>query len=451
MAASGETKGEAIPMTFQKRSLILLSTLTTFTSASALAAGYEKSIFWSGRYAGVAGAASAIANDAQSLYFNPAGLALSRGLQMSGAFTPTFSQFSGPLTNSTIVDGNRGFSPIGGVFLSYQPIERLGIGAGVYVAGGTKSEFKDVDFATADYDTSFTLKPAIKASLQITEVSVGAGYGITEEFRVGLAWRMAMVKAELGSVSYIPASPAGKHLTALDLTDLRTTRYNGFRLGAQYTQREGLWGLGATWRTPISFIAKGNLSAQTEGSAVNTTPTAPVKSTAEAINEFPHQITLGGFMSFMEKRLRLIPEYTWTQYSVNQRLSLNGTFSLPTLGARSLSPIEQGWTNQSNYKLGAEFTLTPTTTLRAGYVLTTQVTPSERARITFASPGKGHTMTLGAGTHFMEGKLELDGALEYSFAKGNGTSTLSTTGTPTVNGEFSTNAMVFHTGVSYRL
>src|ERR1700734_4021960 len=108
------------------RIVCVASVLTTFLSSQSFAAGFEKSVFWSGHYAAIAGAAQSSVTGPEALYWNPAGLAGSEGLQVSGDFSPTWAMYSGPMALSTTTgtvgtaqNSNTTFSPVGAGFISY--------------------------------------------------------------------------------------------------------------------------------------------------------------------------------------------------------------------------------------------------------------------------------------------------------------------------------------------
>jgi long-subunit fatty acid transport protein len=412
---------------FKKEGLLLLVGLQ---STLGFAAGFEKSVIWSGRYAAIGGAASSVVEGAEALYFNPAGLSKPHRLQLSANFSPTWSQFSAPIGTSNVTS-DRSFSPPGAAFVSYELNPRLTLGVGYYVSAGTKAVYENVNLGIPGFTPSF------KSELSATELAVGAGYEVIEDLRVGLAYRIVRIRGTLASARSLSATS----LAAFSLDDISATRYNGFKLGAQYTPKEGRWGLGAEWRTEIDFTADANLSATVvQGTTVIQIPT----STASVGTVFPTQISVGGFFDVSPKVLRLIAEYTFTEYSKNKNLNLNANLT-PTI---SLPPIALNWNNMNNYRIAAEYTGIEGLPLRAGYVLTSQVVPNSNALATFSSPGLGHTFTLGAGTTFMN-SLSADIALEYSRASG--TVVASEAASGTAPGDYSSNAFAAHLGVTYEL
>src|SRR5689334_551052 len=100
-------------------------------SSSVFAAGFEKSISWSGRWAGVGGAATAGVTGAEALYFNPAGLAGAQQNEFVANFSPTFSRFEAPVgTGGAQVLSTTQMSPMFGALGSYKVNEKMGIGLG---------------------------------------------------------------------------------------------------------------------------------------------------------------------------------------------------------------------------------------------------------------------------------------------------------------------------------
>ncbi|RYZ96382.1 MAG: hypothetical protein EOP11_23560, partial [Proteobacteria bacterium] len=76
---------------------VVLLAVAALVGGNAYAGGFEKNLSWSGKYAGIGGAAVSIVEGSESLYFNPAGLASKRGANgdVSLNFSPTFVKFKG--------------------------------------------------------------------------------------------------------------------------------------------------------------------------------------------------------------------------------------------------------------------------------------------------------------------------------------------------------------------
>lgn len=425
-----------------------------------MAAGFEKGLMWSGRYAGLAGTTTSYVDGAQSLAFNPAGLAVSEGYitgwtdkrlgpELSLNFSPTAARFRGPLATPAEVDGSWTFSPVFGAVGSFKPFKGLGIGVGGFVSGGTRSEFKDVDFSS--FNPNFDgLRPDIMAELNIIEMSIGAGYELFEGLRIGAAYRISFVTAKLESAVPVPApagSPEGTPpvaLVSVDLDEMSDSAFDGVRVGVQYAPRKGPFGLGVHWRSPVSFTATGKASGRIQSGLAPGTPPGDLGGGDASVSaQFPSQIVAGGFIALLPDRtLRLFGEYSFTHYSVVRKLDIDATLQGPT-GPIEVPDIVTRWHSQHQMRIATELQLPDSWAVRAGYALTSPVTNSGFARATLASPGYGHSVTVGAGTAVMDGNLQLNAAFEASFASGDGTNELG------VAGHFSSLGLVGHLGATY--
>jgi len=120
------------------RMISILALCLTFGEAT-WASGYEKSIVWGGRSAGLAGIATPYMQGSQALYFNPAGLVSDKvGQDVSLNLSPTWSQFKGPINDSSAqsTSDRKMLVPFGAMY-GMTVNENLGFGVGVYVSGGS--------------------------------------------------------------------------------------------------------------------------------------------------------------------------------------------------------------------------------------------------------------------------------------------------------------------------
>jgi long-chain fatty acid transport protein len=411
-------------------------------SSNASASGFEKGVFWSGKWGGVAGAAVSGADGAEALYFNPAGMAGKEGLEVSGNFSPILSKFSGPFNPNQSVDGNTSFSPAFGVMSKYGLSRDLSIGAGVYVGAGSKAVFQDVAFG------AYTMRPTVQTNLYEVEASLGAAYQIIQGLKIGAAYRVSFINARFSSESTKDLGGGNVLLNFVDLQNLTKTKWNGFRLGAQYTSNDNRWGLGVTWRTPIDFIAKGTSSGQFETRNGTTLVSAFTGNytggDVSVASSLPSQISAGADYAIIPEKLRLLAQYTWTEYHRNQTLGIDGSVSAAALGgANAIPSVNLGWSNETRIAGGLICTEVPTWAFRAGYAWVSQVQPNNSALPQLVAPGAAHTITVGAGKQMSE-NLELDTAFEYDTASG--------TGEPNATlGDYSSKAYTLHFGATYRM
>jgi hypothetical protein len=403
----------------------------------ASAGGFEKATTWSGHYNGMGGAAVSQVSGAEALYFNPAGLAAGEGQgDVSINFSPTWGQYEGPFalgTGGAIIQkkSNRSLSPVFGAVASYRVTPDLGVGAGVFVAGGSAADYGEVDFSNVG---NTTFKPKVKSKLSLTEVSLGAGYRLAEGLHIGASWRYSIVGASLCEARVpSPATNPSQALAEVCLNDLSDKNAAGFRVGAQYASEA--WGFGVNVRTPVKFTAEGKASVR-----VSTANGAPAASAAGGDGQdasitatFPLQVEVGGHFD-VTPTTRVAAVYGLSKYSTNKNLVQKiATTTTTTL---------LDWKDQNHFRLGVESSaLSSDIALRVGYVLVTGVTNEKYAKPTFSSPGTGHVMTLGAG-YKLSSALEIDLAGEYSMASGKGAA-------PATLGDYKSNGYSLHAGVHY--
>jgi long-subunit fatty acid transport protein len=436
---------------------LICSALSFVTTPVAQGAGFEKSVLWGARHVGVAGAGVSGFAGSEGIFFNPAQLAMVEGTEASLNFSPTLARLSGPFfsaPNNFDIWSNTKFLPVGGVTAGYRVNDQLGIGVGAYVAGGAQVLFNDISLTPASPFLD-TMALDVVSQLQVVEYAIGAGYEITPGLRLGAAWRIVQVSADI-TTGVLPAAATGGNFIEAAFTDLKQTKFNGFRFGADY--RGDGWGMGAGVRTSIDFVLKGQVAGRAEyatnnsGAVATSTVTALPGGEATAANRFPLQANFGGFYDIESIKLRVLGEYSFNHYGRNDQIAFTGTLTGVANAPGSTynlanSPIIQEWTNFGIYRLGFEYRGLESTILRAGYALTEQTVPAAHARATFSSPGTGHTWVLGAGQAFMENRMSVDLAAEYSYSRGEVAPEQVVTSRP---GEYRARAVALHAGVSYR-
>lgn len=401
-------------------------------ASNAVAAGFEKNIMWSGRHAGVGGAAVSFAQGSEALYFNPAGLATDRaGGDISLNVSPTSSSFDGPFQDGVVVGSKTSITFPFGTTASYKLNNGLGVGVGAYVSGGSTAEFDDVTVSPAT-----SVRPDYKANFQIVEVAAGVGYKIFDELKIGAAWRAGFASGDFWT-GYVTTTPTTA-LVSAQLKDLSGENFAGFKLGAQYDAKT--WGLGIAWRSELEFDLEGVVSGS-QAPLPGISETALIPSDAKVTTNFPMQLVVGGHLHLVPNLWHLAAEYVYTQYSVNERLEVTGTLS-----GVDVPDVDLKWDDMHNIRLGMEY-LGFILPVRAGYVFTTQVVPESNARPTLSSPGIAHTITLGTGHGFWQKTLMVNGAIEYSFASGSAPATAALN--DPAGGDYSSQTVAVHAGMTY--
>ncbi len=143
----------------KKAFLFLSLALLMDMPSKAQAAGFEKAILWSGKEAGYGVASISRIGGSQSIAVNPAGLV--NGADASLNFSPTWVSLEGNLVSTNrLEESDHNFSPVGEISVNYLVFDRLGVGVGAYVAGGSNAIYDGVDF-TGTYSGLSGFKPRI--------------------------------------------------------------------------------------------------------------------------------------------------------------------------------------------------------------------------------------------------------------------------------------------------
>ncbi len=434
----------------------LLLVLVIALSASRLfAAGYDKGTMFSGRYSGVASAATASVAGSESVFFNPAGLSRGAGSEASINLSPTFSQFQGVvIQGGSNVKSKTDMAPIFAVFGGHQLTDAFSVGLGVYAAGGTAAEYESVDL-TSMHSTFSIFKPTVKSSLSLIEFSPAIAYSVSPNFRLGFAWRILAAKGEFSSVSFVSTGVGAAPYIAVasQVKDLSQTRYDGFRLGAQWSSDDQHTGFGASWRTSVKLDLTGTSTVQSQFSSTTAKVIEGTGGPTTVSTTFPSQINVGGYHDFESINTRLLLDYSWTNYSVNRELAVAGNVTFATTSAASTTTaaaenVPFNWKNQHLIKLGAETADWQDWALRGGVAYVTQVVPNDRAGATLVAPGGGFSVHGGVGKYLADKSIEVNGSLEYDLVKGSGSSPNTKNAAA---GEYTTSVIAIHTGLTWHL
>ncbi len=398
---------------------------------------------------------------ADALYFNPAGLSSVKGKEVTINVSPTFSQAETPVHSADLSHESDRVTKFPSAVMGAMKInEKMGVGIGLYTAGGTSVDHGDVDFSSVSSEFA-PYRPVMKSNLEIIELGLGAGYKLNQNWSVGAAWRATMVSGGFSDAKVTESSGGTPLLlSGTELKDLEDEKFSGFKVGAQYLSDDKSWGIGFAWRTRVEFTGEGTSSV---AYALTTTGNAAILSgagtagvrvngtggDASLTSELPQQITLGGHY-VLNKEWTLFSEVTWTEYSKNEKLEIDG--NVTTFTTSAIPDVAQNWKDQYNYRIAAEYSGWEKGLLRFSYVLTSRVISEQAATPTFSAPGSGHTVVVGMGNALSE-NLFLDSALEYSWNTGSGnTADRSSSGTlltPPFYGDYEISAYVAHVSLTY--
>lgn len=421
----------------QGRLFVLSSLAFAVFTGNAVAGGFEKATMWDAKYAALAGAAVSSVNTSSAVFYNPAGLARLEGNEIALNVSPTFVQTNGPAAGSdTYMKGETNFVPNAGLTGAYRLNDRLVMGYGFYGAGGSSTSYEGVKVGngllskTGEYSTD----------IKVMEAGLALAYQINNNWSIGGTYRLTYAQADINLASAVD-TPIGSAGALVGYNDLSGFNTFGVRLGAMYRSDDNRWGWGLNYRSDVSIEADGKASFE----VALPIGYAGVDATAETA--LPTQISTGVDYSLNDD-WKLFGEVTWTKYSSIESIKF-------TSNERDLAvgEIIANWDDQWNFRFATEYTGIENWALRAGYIYTTAVTPEEYAAPTFSTPAGAHSITMGAGTTLMGGKLGLDLGAEYNFAENDtvkGGGQVTNTGSLSPSGKYDTNAWALHATLRYK-
>ena len=328
---------------------------------------------------------AAAAEDASTIFFNPAGMTRIPGLQVVGALnfvrpstdfedrgsTPALLQ---PTLGGTGGDaGSLGLVPNG--YVSYETLPgRIWTGVGVNAPFGLVTEWD------SDWMGRFH---AIKSDVKSININPSAAWKATPWLSVGAGVNYQWFDAELtNSVNYSAAAAAAgaaaggaagaaAALGALAAAGCGTFPAGGCEGVAKVTGDTWSWGwnvggmvelqkthtrIGLTYRSKIKHYIKGDVSFSNRPALLaNGLPDGPVKTTIE----LPDTASVGVSQQIIPK-LQLLADFTWTGWSSIKDLSIYRTNGAPL----SSTPLE--FDDSWRVGLGANFQASEIIKVRAG-------------------------------------------------------------------------------------
>lgn len=301
----------------RKRACLAASIAAALSPSLASAAGFallEQNASGLGNaYAGSA----AVAADASTIFFNPAGLTLLPGMQVvvAGSGIYVQNEFTGTGTDNipgVAVGTNTGGNAGGGAFVPSlyfsAPIgDRLALGIGVGAPFGLKTEYE------SNWLGRFQ---GIKSELKTININPAVAFKVNDMISLGAGINWQHADADLTNSVFL-GGPVG--LTELEADDDAWGWNVGalFRLGADMR-------LGISYRSVLDYTLTGNVTTTTPSGAVFAAGTFP----AAADIKFPDMALLSVVQQFGEK-WQLLGDVQFTHWStvgtVNIVNTTNGT------------------------------------------------------------------------------------------------------------------------------
>ncbi len=376
----------------QKYLPLLVAAALSAMSASALASGYR---FGSQSVTaqGVADANAAEANDASTIFYNPAGLSRLDGMQFNGGLTvvvphSTYNDTGSTRFTKTPTGGTqtKDYAPESVVapsfYLSKKLNEQWSVGLGMFVPYGAK----------LNYGSSWNGRYALdNIKLEAITLNPSASFKLNEHHAFGFGVSAEHMKAELGqavdvqgSVMALAGSASGKQLAqqiaalggnpavlAQPIKDGRGENDGqdwgyGFNVGYMFTLDQATR-FGIAYRSSVVHKLKGDTVWSFDGVTADPITNKILAAASHKVNSAalvqlrtPETLSINAFHQFDAKWAGMA-DVTWTRTSRLGELHIE--FPGTTEGDEV---IRQNWKNTVRVSLGGTYKYNEALTLRSG-------------------------------------------------------------------------------------
>ncbi len=371
--------------------------------------------------------------DGSAIFFNPAGLALGGGQQISagGTLIIPSGNFENDVTGLKSSLNDRVY-PVPHVYYARRISDRFAAGFGLFAPYGLETDWpENSEGRFLGYKSiiqGIYLQPTLAMRLT-PKIAIGAGLDITH-LHVQLNQH-----ADLSSAALPPPAPPGQTFANLgiasgtDFADAELTG-GGWNMGANFGihfQLTNKLALGARYLTrqkveinngQVAFtqiqtgivLAAGNPFGAPAGTPLDAVlaPRFLADSTlgsqsASTSNTLPDQIVVGAAYQLTDK-FKVLFDYQRVNWKVFDALVLN----FENAGQRTLV---ENYRASNGYRIGGEYAIRPTTMIRAGFLTHTAAAPDETVTPNLPE-GPRSEFTLGLGTR-LTGALRVDLAYQY--------------------------------------
>ena len=325
---------------------------------------------------------AASAQDASTIFFNPAGMTLlpDRQLVVAGHLIKPQAEFSG---TSNIGGGDGGdaggLALVPNAYFAYRLTPDIHVGIGMNAPFGLKTE----------YDSTWAGRTqAIKSELKVINLNPSIAWKASESLSLGAGLSLQYAKATLTNL----AGAAG-------LATIEGDDYSwGFNLGA-------LWQLSDATRIGLAY--RSEVEQKLEGTAQFSVVSA-LNGPVTADLTLPDSASLS-LLHKLSPRLELLADITWTGWSDFHELRIKRTTGA-TLG---LTP--ENWSDNYRYSVGANYRLNDQLTLRGGVAY--DETPVSDAFRTARIPDESRTWVAFGAQYRLSGKSAIDVGYAHLFVQ----------------------------------
>jgi long-chain fatty acid transport protein len=364
---------------------------------------------------------SASAEDASTIFFNPAGMTRLPGKQVvvgvhgidpSATFNNQGSTLNAPLNTIPLTGGNGGdaggWSFVPNLYLSWQLTDSLWLGIGVNTPFGLKT----------DYESGWVGRyQALDSELKTININPSIAYKVNDKVSLGLGLSAQRAEATLskaidvGTICFGTPGLGPGTCTGLGLTpqnadgsqELNASDWGyGFNLGALFQISPDMR-IGVSYRSQVKYTLSGTSTFSNIAAPLNSSPRLQT-SAATADLTVPDSASVSVFQSFGDK-WEMMGDITWTHWTVFQQLVVNFANGAPS----NITP--EDWQNTWRFSLGLNYKPDEKWKLRTGVAWDQTPVPNSTLR-TARIPDNSRTwLAVGASWYFTKGA-----SLDVSYA-----------------------------------
>jgi len=390
---------------FKLTGLLCCTSLVILGSSTSHAAGFaliEQGVSGLGNaYAG----AAASAEDASTIFFNPAGMTLLDGQQIVAGLHIIKPSTKFTDNGSSAVGGNGGDAGKLGLIPNLYYVTDIGndmkFGFGIGVPFGLSTEYND------DWQGRYQ---AVKSSVEAININPSLAFKVNPQWAIGLGANIQYFKAELTSAIDFSAITGGTLPAETDgFADITGSSWGfGYNLGVLFSPNEATR-IGLAYRSQVKQSLDGDADFTLPAGAASLATTFADTGISGDI-DLPSTLSLSLFHQFNDT-WALLADVTRTGWSSYQELRIEyDSGGLPP------SVEENEWEDNNRYSIGVNFTPNQTWIYRAGVAYDETAVPSAELR-SARIPGNDRTwLALGLG-YQMSKNLAVDVGYAHLFVK----------------------------------
>ncbi len=374
-----------------QRLAFLFSTVVICTSGQVMASGFqliEQSA--SGMGTAFAGG-SAQAQDATTIYFNPAGMTRLQGTRISLAahLVMPEAKFNNkgsstavgvPLTGDGGDAGETGVVP--NLYLSQQINDKLFLGLGVNAPFGLSTKYND-GWAGRYY--------ALKSEVRTININPSIAYKVHDRLSLGGGISAQYIDAELTNAFDFGLLGGGSTLADGESKITGDDWGWGYNLGALFDVTEKSR-VGIHYRSKIDYTIKGNTRFRDVPAQLKSTFS---RTNTKADVDLPWTLSISAFHQF-NPQWAVMADFSRTGWSDLDELRFQFDSSLPD-GVETMN-----WNDTNRYSLGASYSPNSQWTLRVGTAYDESPVPNKNDRGARIPDEDRLWLSLGAGYRFSE-------------------------------------------------